>query len=131
MNILLTTPIIKKNIAKIEAENVKKNGGYFFRTFHFQPKCSIGDKIYFVDDGLIKGYGIIFEISQIKDHIKCSTTGIKYGKVGDWVIKYDNWHWLPIPVQWKGFMGIRYIERIPELADSLKIIESGKFKKRM
>lgn len=131
MDILVTTPKSKRMIAIEEAKKVNDEGGYWFRTFHFQPQASIGDKIFFVDNGMIRGYGIIFNCSQIEDAIECTTTGIQWGKIGDWVVKYSNWNWLTLQVKWKGFQGIRYVERIPELLDSLKMVESKKFKKQL
>lgn len=131
LNILVTTPKSKKSIAEEEGKKVNVEGGYWFRVFHFQPQVSIEDRIYFVDDGMIRGYGIIFDCSMIEDSIECTTTGIKHGKVGDWVLKYNDWHWLPLQISWKGFQGIRYIERIPELEDSLIKVESKEFKEHM
>jgi hypothetical protein len=46
----------------------------------------------------------------------CEITGRPWGRRGDWVLYYKDWHWLnksePVPL--KGFQGFRYIERLPE-----------------
>ena len=112
MDILVTTPKSEIETSRKEGEIVEQEGGYWFRTFRFRPRVEIGDNIYFVEDGMIRGYGIIFEISQTEEE-ECETTGRVWK--GDWVVKYNSWHWLNNPIQWKGFQGIRYVNRLPEL----------------
>ena len=49
MDIIVTTP-------KSEIENTKRECESYdtwFRTFRFKPKVEIGDKIFFVEDGLM------------------------------------------------------------------------------
>jgi hypothetical protein len=117
MDIIVTTP--KKEIAtsKKEGDYVKKHGGQWFRTFKYKPKVEAGDKIYFVEAGAIKGYGIVREVSSASA-TKCDVTGREWK--GKYIVKYDTWHWLKAPVEFKGFRGIRYIERIPWLKELLR-----------
>lgn len=115
LDILITTP-------KSEIENSKrecKNYDTWFRTFKYKPNTEIGDKIYFTENGLIKGYGIIKEIYQSVEGEQCEETKRFWGKPGYWVIVFSDWHWLKSPVPFKGFQGIRYIDRIPELKNKL------------
>jgi len=60
MDILVTTPKSEIDNSRKEGESVERDGGYWFRAFRFRPKVELGDKIFFVEDGQIKGYGIIF-----------------------------------------------------------------------
>lgn len=118
MNILITTPKHEINTSRKEGETVEQEGGYWFRTFKFRPKVEIGDKIFFTENGLIKGYGIIFDVSQADEEgEQCEVTGRTWK--GNWIVKYHNWHWLPSPIHFKGFQGIRYIDRLPELKKKL------------
>jgi len=116
MDILVTTPKSEIDTSRKEGEIVEAEGGYWFRTFKFRPKVKKGDKIYFVEAGLIKGYGIIFEVSQTKGE-ECEVTGRTWK--GNWVVKYNNWHWLKYTIPFKGFQGIRYVDRLKELRSNL------------
>jgi len=116
MDILVTTPKSEIDNSRKEGKAVEQAGGYWFRTFKFKPKVEIGDKIYFVENGLIKGYGIIFQVSDTYEEI-CDITDRVWK--GEWVVKYDNWHWLKTQIQFKGFQGIRYIERLEGLKEKL------------
>lgn len=119
MDIIVTTPKSEIETSKKEGEMVEQEGGYWFRTFRFKPKIEPGDKIFFVENGLIKGYGIIFEITQSEQGEQCEVTERTWGNEGDWVVKYKDWHWLENPVPMKGFQGIRYVDRIPEIKEKL------------
>lgn len=110
MNIVVTTPKSEVETSKQEAKDIKKTDGYWFRVFKFKLKVDPGDRIYFVENGLIRGYGVIFDIQQLFEPAKCDTTGRCWGKQGDWIIKYNRWTWLTTPLRCKGFQGIRYIK---------------------
>ena len=115
MNLIVTTP-------KTEIQNSIKEGkecSQWFRTFHFKPKVRTGDKIYFVENGLIKGYGIIFDVYKIHKSEHCITTNREWGRPGDWVVCYKNWAWLKQPVEMKGFQGIRYVDKLPGIKEAL------------
>ena len=115
MNILVTTPKSEIDNSRREGKAVEVEGGYWFRTFRFKPKVVPGDRIYFVENGLIRGYGVIIDVYQAADSETCDVTGREWGNSGDWVVCYKDWHWLKAPVPFKGFQGIRYIDRLAEL----------------
>ena len=116
MDILVTTPKSEIDNSRKEGEAVEAEGGYWFRTFRFKPKVDEGDKIFFTEAGMIKGYGIIFEVSPSSGEV-CEVTGREWK--GDCVVKYKDWHWLKTPISFKGFQGIRYIDRLIELKEKL------------
>ena len=118
MDMLVTTPQSEIDTSRKEGEIVGEEGGFWFRTFRFKPKVEIGEKIFFVEAGLIKGYGIVFEVSSTEGE-ECEVTGRTWK--GNWVVKYNNWHWLKSPVPFKGFQGIRYVERLPQLKSLLPL----------
>lgn len=119
MDILVTTPKSEVATAGKEGKAIEEEGGYWFRVYHFRPQVQRGDRIFFVENSIIRGCGVIFDIEQIMQGMRCEVTGRVWGRVGDWVIKYKDWHWLKSPVSFRGFRGIRYIERIPELRKKL------------
>lgn len=123
MNILITTPKIEIDNSRKEGKEVEESGGFWFRTFRFRPKVEIGDRIYFVENGLIHGYGIISNISTLSESEHCDVTGREWGKLGNTVIYYKDWHWLSVKIPFKGFQGIRYINKIPWLTERLRQLE--------
>jgi len=124
MDMLVTTPKSEIDNSRREGEAVEADGGYWFRTFRFKPKVEPSDRIYFVENGQIRGYGIIFKVEQmtggLKNGFQCETTGRMWGNEGDWIIAYKDWHWLKNQVSFKGFQGIRYIDRLPDLKEKLR-----------
>ncbi len=115
MDIIVTTP--KKEIENSNEEGkwAEKNGGHWFRVFHFKPDINIGDRIYFVMNGFIVGYGILMHSPyQTIDGETCDVTERVWGKDGDWVLEYNDWHWLDNQIEFKGFEGIRYVFKLPE-----------------
>ena len=123
MDILVTTPKSEIDNAKVEGDLVKAGGGFFFRTFHFRPKVELQDKIYFVENGEITGYGIIIGIENLTEATKCDATGRSWGNAGDWIIKYNDWHWLKEKIKMTGFQGLRYVDRFVGLRDKLNETE--------
>ena len=121
MDILVTTPKSEIDTSREEGEAVEEHGGYWFRTFRFRPKVVPGDRIFFVEDGLIRGYGIIFDVSRLSEAAECDFTGRQWGTQGGYIVKYRDWDWLKTPVPHKGFQGIRYVERLPGLKEKLVI----------
>ncbi len=107
-DILVTTPKSEIASSRKEAADVEKHGGHYFRTFKRLPNVQPGDKIYFVEDGQIRGYGVVFEIKR--EPMVCATTGRTWA--GHHVC-YSKWVWLKEPVSYKGFQGHRYISRLP------------------
>lgn len=121
-DLLVTTPKSEIDNSKLEGELVEAEGGYWFRTYKFMPKILSGQKIYFVENGFIKGYGIVLEVAPIKStFIKCDVTERKW--FGSWILKYNDWHWLKKPVPHKGFQGILYLDNKPELKKRLREAE--------
>ena len=123
LDIIVTTPKSEIDNSRMEGEAVEKDGGYWFRTFRFRPKVERGDKIFFVEDGLIKGYGVIFGVSGLSQAAECDFTGRQWGDEGGYIVKYKDWIWLKTPVKFSGFQGISYLDRLPELKEKLLMEE--------
>jgi hypothetical protein len=120
MDMLVTTPKSEIDNSKREGDEVEASGGYWFRTFKFRPKVNTDDKIFFVENGLIRGYGVVFDVVQLTQAAICDVTGRDWGEKGGWMMKYRAWKWLSPCIQFKGFQGIRYIKNLPELKKRLK-----------
>ena len=119
MNILVTTPKSAHELAAKEAEFVANNpDAYWFRTIKGKPNVKIGDRVYYVDNGQITGYGIIFDVEYGK--LQCEATGKIYEGTH---LKQRKWVPLQKPVPFSGFQGFRYIARIPDLREKLSEAE--------
>jgi hypothetical protein len=120
-NILVTTPKTESKRAEQEAQNCLNNGGgEYFRRFggrSFPKRLGIGDRIYYAQDGYIRGFALVsrFEISSGEI---CDTSGQQYGS-GHYVFcDATTWRWVE-PARMKGFQGYRYTD---EFVDKLKVI---------
>lgn len=109
-NIIVTTPKSQMNNAAQEAANCLQQGdnAYYFRKFHVKPKgLDIGSKMFYVEDGYIRGFGIVSKIEE--DNKQCITTGKQHGNGFYAIMPANSWTWIkPIPM--KGFQGYKYYE---------------------
>ncbi|VVB51987.1 Uncharacterised protein [uncultured archaeon] len=121
LDIIVTTPKNQSETAKKEAEYVAQNpDAYWFRTFSRKPDIKVGERVYYVDQGQITGYGIVFEITH--ESLDCDTTGKNYS---GYQLKQRKWVPLKQPVQFKGFQGFRYVDRYSYLRKKLNDAEHG------
>jgi len=111
LNIVVTTPKSESENSKQEAAKcINNDGGYYFRRLPTRPKnIDVGSKIFYVEDGYIRGFGVISNIEEKTEDMKCTTTGTKW-RPGIYVtIPANSWQWIkPIPM--KGFQGWRYLD---------------------
>jgi hypothetical protein len=106
-NIIVTTPKNQIATAAEEAQQcLKAGGGSYFRTFRSRPAgLGEGSRIYYVQDGYVRGYGVVSEI--VVGGMACSTTGKDWGDGYHAIIPAVSWTWIkPLPM--KGFQGWRY-----------------------
>lgn len=121
LDIIVTTPKNRSAIAKKEAEYVQQNpDAYWFRTFSTKPDINVGERVYYVDQGQITGYGIVFEITE--ESLDCDTTGKNYS---GFQLKQRKWVPLKNPVPFKGFQNFRYIRPYSALRHTLDVAEHG------
>lgn len=107
MDIIVTTPKTEMENSAKEAENcIKNGGGYYFRRFVEKPKrLEIGDKVFYVEDGFIRGFAIVEKI--ISGQMLCETTQ-RLWPHGDYIfMPAESWKWIK-PIPFKGFQGYRY-----------------------
>lgn len=107
MDIILTTPKTQmKNAAKEAAECISSGGGYYFRRFKSRPAMiEPGDKVWYVEDGYVRGYCVVFEIKHLIKQT-CDTTGKEWGKGFYVFMDSKSWTWIE-PIPYNGFQGYR------------------------
>jgi hypothetical protein len=127
MDIIVTTPKGEMKNAAREAEDCKRaGGGEYFRRFPVEraPEILPGDRVYYVEDGYIRGFAPIKRILATAAGVRCDTTG-RHWPPGYYVfMDATTWKWIrPIPM--KGFQGFRYktFASFPQLQDhNLEIV---------
>jgi hypothetical protein len=110
-NIVVTTPKSEiENSAKEAKKCIEDGGGYYFRSLPTAPKgIEIGSsRIYFVEDGFIRGFGIIIGVTD-QDSNVCDVTKREWkGRCFVWM-PASSWKWIK-PLPCKGFQGWRYFD---------------------
>jgi hypothetical protein len=109
MDIIVTTPKSEMANAAKEAEMAKKHpDSLYFRRFNTHP-CNIkpGERVWYVENGFIRGYAVVDQIENIVGNARvCAATG-RFWHPGVYVLmRADSWKWVkPLPM--KGFQGYR------------------------
>ncbi|MDP2669378.1 MAG: helicase-related protein [bacterium] len=104
-DIIVTTPKNKIETAGEEAEGINGDGHYF-RTFTSFPDITFGSRIYYVEDGFVRGFGVVSGIKM--GNMICGTTGKKYSG-SHAIIPANSWKWIS-PIRMNGFQGWRYFD---------------------
>jgi len=110
MDIIVTTPKSQiANAAQEAADCIADGGGEYFRRFPINqsPDINIGERVFYVEDGYIRGYAHASRVFQTPRCVQCDTTG-RWWPPGFYVVMpADSWRWIkPIPM--RGFQGFRY-----------------------
>lgn len=122
MDIIVTTPKTEIANARKEAQDcISNGGGYYFRRLHSRPDIKSGERIFYVEDGFIRGFALCERLidsstKEGRDQLiemgleiipECETTGRQFGHGLYAFMPADSWTWIsPIPM--KGFQGWRY-----------------------
>lgn len=110
MDIVVTTPKSEMTNAAKEAENcIKDGGGYYFRCFKSVPcNIQVNEKIWYLEDGYIRGYAVVDRIDLAEKIKDCQTTGKTYRGGCTVYMRADSWKWIePIRFPVTGFRGYR------------------------
>ena len=107
MDIIVTMPKRRSEDAAREAETmIRAGGGRYFRRLHSRPAdLREGDRIFYVEDGFLRGFGVVDEVSfgTVYNDFTGNTSP------SGWHIYYYGQSWLWIkPIPMKGFQGCRY-----------------------
>jgi hypothetical protein len=109
-DIIVTTPKSESANAKLEAEQARHEGAFYFRTLNTKPNIEIGDRVFYVENGYVRGFALVSAIATPDGNpIKCDTTGREWhGKCVLWM-RASSWKWIePIPM--RGFQNYRYTD---------------------
>ena len=110
MDAIVTTPKSEIETAAREAAAVvAAGGGYYYRTVAREPrKLNYGDRLFYVEDGFIRGFALVERI-LVDEPFTCRVTGkTRHGY--QIVMNAKTWHWIePIPMV--GFQGVRYFDQ--------------------
>ncbi len=108
--ILVTTPKNQMGVAAQEArECIASGGGSYFRRFTRRPrKLHEGTRIFYVEDGYVRGFATVSEVLD-SDGMECETTGRVWAPGFYAVMPAHSWTWIE-PLSCKGFQGWRYFD---------------------
>ncbi len=107
MDIIVTTPKSQMKQAAEEARQcIAQGGGHYFRRFAFRPRIEPGDRVYYVEDGYVRGFARVVSV-RTQGETWCDTTGRAFPPGTYVIMAAKTWLWVE-PVPMKGFMGLRY-----------------------
>lgn len=124
-DLIVTTP--KRDIALAAREAagiIAAGGGSYFRLLSrrvVKVNAGNGDRMFYVEDGFIRGFANIIKIRFSRDGRGvsgvgevCSTTGVNWGIGTFAIMDAATWQWV-LPVPCRGFQGWRYFYRFAEM----------------
>jgi hypothetical protein len=114
MDIIVTTPKSERANAAAEARDCiaagNGSGAEYFRRFASQAaprKLRVGERVYYVEDGYVRGYAIVSRIEVRLVWLYCETSG-RIWPAGFYVfMPASSWRWIA-PIAMRGFQGFRY-----------------------
>lgn len=124
MDIVVTTPKTERVNAEAEAEWAKAQGGgigvtYFRRMKKVPQNLELGDKVFYCEDGYVRGFCILGGIDWGEQPAVCAVTMRDWGDGAQLIMRADSWQWIkPIPM--KGFQGFRYFKQPFEVVGDWK-----------
>ena len=109
MDIVVTTPKTKMREAAQEAEDCIADGqGFYFRRFARLPKAlRVGDRVYYVENGFVRGFALVTELRYEEHDRVCETTGRWFSPGAYIFMDATTWKWIE-PVPMGGFQGWRW-----------------------
>jgi hypothetical protein len=117
-DIIVTTPKGQMAAAAAEAEDARKYGGdtmYFRRVAMNYAYLNIrpGERIYYVEDGFVRGFALLDHTLSAQNPRRCDTTGREWPEGYFLFMRADSWQWIrPIPM--RGFQGWHYARFEPD-----------------
>lgn len=116
-DVIVTTPKAEMRNSALEAANcIAAGGGYYFRKFGYMKDGKIsgyprhlqaGERLWYVEDGYVRGYAIVDQAYLDDSGYYCETTGRRYEPGFYVVMRADSWTWVK-PVKYRGFQGWKY-----------------------
>ena len=124
MDIVVTTPKKERVNAEAEAEWAKAQGGgpgvhYFRRMGRVPQELKPGDKVFYVEDGYVRGFCTLMGIDWGEQEAICEVTMRDWGNGAQLIMRADSWKWVK-PIKMKGFQGFRYFDQPYEVVGDWK-----------
>jgi hypothetical protein len=111
LDIIVTTPKSQMaNAAQEAADCLRDGGGEYFRRFAIgqAPNVEPGDRVYYVEDGYIRGFAVVRDTQRMEDGgMTCDTTRRSWPPGFYVFMRADSWQWIA-KIPWPGFQGFRY-----------------------
>lgn len=108
MDIIVTTPKSQMaNAAQEAADAIKAGGGEYFRRLNQPINIDRGDRVFYVEDGYVRGFARVHYTRWVNTDQMCQTTGRQWSRGFLVFMKADSWTWVE-PIPYRGFMGFRY-----------------------
>jgi hypothetical protein len=99
--------------AREARDRVAEGDGVYFRRFAREPRgLEVGTKIYYVEEGHVRGYAVVDEVSEVDEGdepLVCETTGKEWPPGVYAIMRADSWKWIE-PIRHRGFQGFRYFD---------------------
>lgn len=113
-DIVVTTPKSEMaNAAKEAADCIATGGGDYFRSIRSKPTdFGPGQRVFYVEDGYIRGFAVCSEVRG-DPVMRCDSTGRTWGGQQFVIMPAESWKWIK-PIPCKGFQGWRYSNLKPE-----------------
>jgi len=110
VDVIVTTPKSEMENAAREAANcIRDGGGEYFRKLPFVPHdFGPGSKVFYVEDGFVRGYAEVSRIATGK--FLCDTTGREWPKGIYAIMEASSWKWIK-PIAMRGFQGMRLMKQ--------------------
>lgn len=111
MDIIVTTPKFQiANAAQEAADCIADGGGDYFRRFTPPgPDINIGERVFYVEDGFVRGFAVVSRVANIPRTMQCDTTGRWYAPGFYIFMPANSWRWIR-PIVMCGFQNYRYIQ---------------------
>ena len=108
MDIIVTTPKHEMaNAAQEAAECIADGGGEYFRALGGRrPNTKPGERIFYIEDGYVRGFCIISHFKS-NQKLECDTTGRVWASRTIVCMDATTWKWIK-PIKMRGFPGWRY-----------------------
>lgn len=111
-DIVVTTPKLESEKSAEEAQRcIQAGGGFYFRRFIRKPKrLGPGSKIFYVEEGFIRGFGLVCALNYDSQMIS-DVTLREWGEGYYALMPAHTWRWIE-PIRCKAFQGFRYMENL-------------------
>lgn len=120
MDIIVTTPRSQMANARKEAGACKKEGGgFYFRYLGYGRPSYVGcgDRIFYVEDGAIRGFALIAGLRDAK-HLRCTITKRQWPEGWYAFMNAKTWKWI-VPIPMRGFQGWQHMT--DEISKQVKV----------